>query len=302
MNGRQGAGNRSSAGGVTRYGVYSLRVWSSSQGLASPLLCILTSLGICARAFASLRSHHIFGAQGKARPMTTHLELLRTIVTHTVHEPPPEKFLVGEEANRWARVFAFSRVKPSGERIGVRRDGVAAAVKLARSLAKENPRYHRGARHRTLTEAILNVSMEKFPPGSIVAAEDLAALKTAVQEWFSKNAVPRSYFVPCWLMPDLMGFPNARPFTIGPVAFCHLSDFLKARYSTNPVGRALEEINYEPLLRAMRERHATWIAERWKSTGARRRRRRRLLTLPSISRSWAFNLRSLIITRAPWLA
>jgi hypothetical protein len=30
--------------------------------------------------------------------MTTHLELLRTIVTHTVHEPPPGKLLVGQEA------------------------------------------------------------------------------------------------------------------------------------------------------------------------------------------------------------
>ena len=59
--------------------------------------------------------------------MTTHLELLRTIVTHTVHEAPLGKLLVGEEANRWARAFAFSRTKVSGERIGVRRDGVAAA-------------------------------------------------------------------------------------------------------------------------------------------------------------------------------
>jgi len=195
--------------------------------------------------------------------MTTHLELLRTIVTNTVHEPPPGKLLVGEEAIRWVRPLAFSRAKPSGDRVGIHRDGVAAAIKLARSLAKNNPQYHRGARYRTLTEAVLNASMGKFTgraPDSIIAT-DLAALKAAVQEWFSQNVMPRCYVVPCSLMPDLGGFPNAKPFTIGPVAFRHESDFLKARNSTDPEHRVLEEIKYGPLLQAMRERHATWLAE-----------------------------------------
>ncbi len=195
--------------------------------------------------------------------MTTHLELLRIIVTHTVHEPPPGKLLVGQEANRWARALAFWRAKVSGERVGVRRDGVAAAIKLARSLAKDNPQYRRGARYGTLTQAILNASMEKFTgraPDSIIAA-DLAALKAAVQEWFSQNVVPRCYVVPCSLMPDLGGFPNARPFTIGPVAFRHVSDFLKARNLADPEDHMLEEINYGPLLQTMKERQATWVAE-----------------------------------------
>ena len=150
----------------------------------------------------------------------------------------------------------------SGERVGVRRDGVAAAIKLARSLAKDNPQYRRGARYRTLTEAMLNASMERFTgraPNSIIAA-DLAALKAAVQEWFSQNVVPRCYVVPCSLMPDLVGFPNARPFTIGPVAFRHVSGFLKARNSTDPEEPMLEG-SIQPLLQAMKERHATWVAE-----------------------------------------
>jgi hypothetical protein len=195
--------------------------------------------------------------------MTTHLELLRTIVTHTVHERPPRKPLFGEEANWWARAFAFSRPNVSGERIGVRHDGVAAAMKLARSLAKDNPHYHRGARYRTITEAILNASMEMFmgrAPDTIAAA-DLAELKAAVSAWFSQNIIPRCHVVPCALMPDISGFPHAKPFTIGPVAFSHLSDHLKARNLANLEERALEEIHYQSLLQAMNERHATWVAE-----------------------------------------
>ena len=75
-------------------------------------------------------------------------------------------------------------------------------------MAQDNSRYHRGALYRTLTEAILNASMEKFvgrAPDSIVAA-DLATLKAAVDEWFSQNVVARCYTVPCSLMPNLSGF------------------------------------------------------------------------------------------------
>jgi hypothetical protein len=134
--------------------------------------------------------------------MTTHLELLRTIVTHTVHEPPPSKHLFGEEAIQWARAFAFSRPNVSGERIGVRLDGVAAAMKLARSLAKDNPHYQRGARYRTITEAILNASMEIFTARApdTIAAADLAELKAAVSAWFSQNIIPRCHVVPCVLI------------------------------------------------------------------------------------------------------
>ncbi len=64
--------------------------------------------------------------------MTTDLELFRAIVTNIVDEPPLGKRLV--EADRWARAFAFARLKPSGGRIGLRRDGVASAIKFARSL------------------------------------------------------------------------------------------------------------------------------------------------------------------------
>ena len=177
-------------------------------------------------------------------------------------EPPPGSFW-SEKKRTVGRALAFARSKPTGGRVGVRRDGVAAAIKLARSMAQDNPRYHRGARHRTLTEAILNASMEKFAgraPDSI-AAVDLAALKAAVEEWFSRNVVPCCYVVPCALMPDLSAFPHARPFAIGPVAFRHVSDFLKARNSANPEERMVDEIHHGQLLERMKERHAKWVAE-----------------------------------------
>ena len=224
---------------------------------------ILKFIWLLCKTYAYSLAYQCAPCPGKARPMTTHLDLLRTIVTHTVHEAPPGEFLVGEKADRWARAFAFSRVKASGERVGVRRDGVLAAMRLARSLASDKPQYHRGARYKTLAEAILDVSMEKFnsrPPDSIVAS-DLAALKSSVQEWFSRNNISRTYIVPCSIIPDLNGFPNAKPFAIGPATFRHVSEFLKASTSSDLTEKMLEEMSIGPLLQAMNERHATWLAE-----------------------------------------
>lgn len=79
-----------------------------------------------------------------------------------VREPAPGKRLEGEEAVRWAAVFASSRVAVSGERVGIRLNGVAAANKLASVLAKARPQYGRGAHPRNLTKAIVDASIQAF--------------------------------------------------------------------------------------------------------------------------------------------
>jgi hypothetical protein len=195
--------------------------------------------------------------------MTTHLDYLRAIIANMVHEQPPGKLLIGAKANRWAAAYPFSRAKLSGERVGVRHEGVINASKLAISLAKESPQYHRGVRWRTLTDAILETSIDKFTERAAdsLVAGDLTTLKTAIAEWFKENDEPRTYIVPCSILPDLDRIPNAKPFSVGPVAFSHVSDFLKARDLSDPAERFLEEMQYRPMLQAMNERRATWIAE-----------------------------------------
>jgi hypothetical protein len=195
--------------------------------------------------------------------MSQKLELLRAIVNDMVREASPGKRLEGEEAVQWAAAFAFSRVAVSGERIGIRRVGVAAANKLASVLAKTQPAYHRGANPRNLTQAILNASVEAFTDrvADSISTADILRIEKAVSEWFAENVKPRTYFVPCSIIPDLHGFSNAHPFIIGPVVFCHLSDFLKRKGIGNLKDNPIDEINYGQLVRAMAERSAKWVAE-----------------------------------------
>jgi hypothetical protein len=190
--------------------------------------------------------------------MNKNMQLLQAIVGDIVREPAPDKLLEGEEAVRWINSpqFAFALVTGSGERVGIMRNGAVAAGKLASSLAKTHPQYHRGAHPRNLTTAIARTAIEAFA-GRVAASidsADLTALEKNVSEWFAANVVPRKYLVPCSIIPD-----HAPSFAIGPVTFCHLSDFLEQKGIR--VDNQKDNIVYGPLLQAMGERYATWIAE-----------------------------------------
>jgi hypothetical protein len=186
------------------------------------------------------------------------LDFLRELVSNVTRQAAPAMPLVGPNAERWAAEFAYSRVAPSGERVGVRREGIVAAHKLARAFAKGQARYQRGTHTRTLMQAILDSSMRSFDgrKADIIGPEDLTTLERGVSEWFSENVMPRTYFVPCAIIPDLGGYPNARSFAIGPVIFSHISVFaagLKNDFA--------KEIHYGPMIKAMDERRAKWVAQ-----------------------------------------
>lgn len=190
--------------------------------------------------------------------MNNNTQLLQIIVGDIVREPAPDNLLEGDAAARWSKVpqFSFALVTGSGERVGIRRNGAVAASKLASSLAKTHPQYHRGAHPRNLTTAIARASIDAFvgrEPASI-SSIDLEALEKEVSEWFAANVMPRKYFVPCSIIPDY-----ALSFAIGPVAFSHRVDFLEQKGIR--VENQNDKIVYGPLLQAMDERYATWIAE-----------------------------------------
>ena len=191
--------------------------------------------------------------------MSQILEHLRAVVDALVRQPAPAGFLEGEEAVQWTAEFPFSRVTGNRERVGVKRNGVAAANKLANALAKAQPHYRRGAHPQNLAKVIVNASIQEFA-GRVAASienSDLSTIEKAVSDWFVENVKPRTYLIPCWIIPDLPSFAHALPFSIGPVLFCHLSNFLQQRGA----GNSTDDIVYGPLFRAMAERGATWIAE-----------------------------------------
>ena len=208
-----------------------------------------TADAVCGESTGVLASHVM---------TNRNLDILRELVSNIVRQAAPAERLVGPEANRWAAEFAYSRAAPSGERVGIRREGIVAAHKLARVLAKAQPSYQRGAHPRTLMQAILNSSIQSFDSrkADTIGPEDLLTLERAIAEWFAENIMLRTYVVPCAIIPDLHGFPNAHSFVVGPVTFSHLSVFLP-RVKNDPIN----EIHCRPMIEAMNERRATWVAE-----------------------------------------
>src|ERR1700730_134929 len=176
-----------------------------------------------------------------------------------VRQPAPGRLLEGEEALRWAAEFPFSRVTGAGVRVGIQRNGVVAVNKLANALAKTQPRYRRGAHPQNLAKTIANASIQAFTgrAAASIGSADLSVLEKAVSEWFVENVKPRTYLIPCWIIPDIPSFAHAHPFAVGPVEFCHLSILLKQEGIGNPEDNSV----YGPLFQAMNERGATWVAK-----------------------------------------
>ncbi len=210
--------------------------------------------------------------------------------------------LVGEEANRWARAFAFSRAKPSGERVGVRRDGVAAATGLPARWRRIILNTIEARAKGPSTEAILNATIGKFMGRApdLIVADDLAALKAAVEDWFSQNVVPRCYVVPCSLMPDLGGLPECEALhdRSGRVPPCRRL----------PEGEKFDRFRTTDVRRDQLRAAASGDERTTRHLGGRGRNRRMRggqgvedgATSPLISRSSAFSLSSPAITPATW--
>ena len=191
--------------------------------------------------------------------MTHELTLLRTIVSDTVSLPGPGRQLDGEETIRWFQnpQLAFQLVDhTTGARRGLRHSGVAAALNLAASFEKRNPAYARGTRRDVLATAIATAAIDAFESRVTdpIRMVDLAALETAVADWFASKVQTRTHVVPCAIL-----LTTAKPFAVGPVRFAFIDDFLKR--GTGDLNAEVGQLFYSHLLGTMEARTAKWIAE-----------------------------------------
>ena len=136
------------------------------------------------------------------------------------------------------------------------RIGMSALSALTAALRSERPEYQRCTDFAKLAASVRDAALSVLlgrPEGS-VTTEDLAAVEGSVAGWFVKEAICRRYSIPCLIIPD-----RASPFVIGPVSFSHLSDFLAGKRVL--LEKAEQHLAYGQLVRAMRERSATWLGE-----------------------------------------
>lgn len=188
------------------------------------------------------------------------LNLLRIAHADFFQLPPPDRVLINDEAQKRLRthgiVFA-GRYAPDGAGFGFGANGAKALQELAALLWKEHRPYHLGTEAGRFLRAVVDAVITDFRArGSapIRAGQD-ATLEATLRNWFDRQTCARTFFIPCAILPEY-----ATAFKVGPVAFLSLPDFI-AQEGLSQEGVTVSSITYGPLLEAMRERSAGWLAE-----------------------------------------
>jgi len=190
--------------------------------------------------------------------MSDPTSLLRRAVESITRRAHPGHMLEGDAATAFftqdgLRYGRFSTV--TGTLTGFPPAGARAVADLARQLRRTNPAIAHGVALPELAAALAAEILDRFAddPAQPVDANAWSAIADAIRAWFVAVAIPRRHYVPCAIIADY-----AAPFQIGPVSFFHAADL-----RTHPLGLPedpLAEVTTEPLLRALRERFASWIA------------------------------------------
>jgi hypothetical protein len=191
--------------------------------------------------------------------VTNDLSLLRTIVGDIISVPGPGRQLDGEETIQWFQnpQLAFQLVDhTTGARNGLRQPGVSAALKLAASIEKRTPAYARGTRRNILATAIVTEAIGAFTgrTADTITATDFSTLDKAIADWFASKVAKRTHVVPCAILLN-----PAKPFSVGPVRFSHISELIKR--GTGDLNQEVAQLFYDPLLKTLTARSAQWVTE-----------------------------------------
>lgn len=188
------------------------------------------------------------------------LDLLRIAYANFIQLPPPDHMLVNDEAQKRLKahgiVFA-GRYAIDGAAFGFGATGAQALQELAALLWNEHPRYHRGTEAGRFLRAVVDAVITDFlaQESALNQAGQDARLEATLRTWFDSQTFARTFFIPCAILPE-----HATAFKVGPVAFLSLQDFI-VQEGLSQVGDTLSNITFGPMLEAMRERSAGWLAE-----------------------------------------
>lgn len=182
---------------------------------------------------------------------STTLSLLRQIVANIQSEPSNAKPVTQADLNHLD--FVSGKIGPEGI-VGIRRAATAAIADLSERLFRSTTDYERGCTYAALREQVTHAILEDFlgrSPDSLGAA-DIARVEQRVATWFSTDARRLEHFIPCILPPR-----EAPPFAVGPVTFTYGEYFVEHQLKPDP---ALLEVTVRPLLEAMSQGSANWMA------------------------------------------
>lgn len=183
---------------------------------------------------------------------------MKGAVASIVRHAHPGRLLEGEEATAFLTQDGILHGRFSmaiGMLTGFPASGAAAVADLARDLRHRKPALAHGVALPELATAIASEILDRFGAARAPTADAAAwsAIETALDSWFAASAIPRRHYVPSAIIAD-----RAAPFDIGSISFVHAADL--ASHERGLQQDAMAEVTVGPLLQALRERAASWIA------------------------------------------
>lgn len=152
--------------------------------------------------------------------------LLRTATNNLVTAPAPDRMLVNNEALNWPRqhgiVFHIIWLL-SGEMQGFNQVGQDAIVEFTTIIRQENRKYQWGTDFTRLANALADaiISNVETVRDETIAPDHVATIESTVATWFSNETVPKTFLVPCSILPY-----HASPFSVGPALFISRDDLI----------------------------------------------------------------------------
>ena len=182
------------------------------------------------------------------------LKCLKKIFGNFGSYPPPANGIADQKYMNNSPL-ARSRLNiENGYAYGVKREAAKALHDLADIIYtdKKTPKYRKGCTFNEMSDALFNVVMEFFDkPSTDIDANTVALIDGKIDSWFNTSITTTRPLIPCDITPY-----HVAPFTIGPVSFSHLADFVPSIKERIPVAFTLDQ-----MLEAMAQYDVCWIAE-----------------------------------------
>ncbi|MBB4429230.1 ribosomal protein L20 [Bradyrhizobium sp. CIR48] len=128
-----------------------------------------------------------------------------------------------------------------------------ALDQLAETIFTGGP-FQKATTFESFLNKLANIIMVDFRDRANVAvqAADLASIEQQLLTWLQGEIAQREFFIPCVISPW-----DAKPFSIGPVAFKHIRDFVP---EAQAVSGSLYEVTFGPVAEQIARSGANWMA------------------------------------------
>jgi len=177
---------------------------------------------------------------------------LETIFSNFGSYAPPANGVIGP-ANINNSPLVRGRVDTrTGQTNGIKREAAKALYGLINGIYTDSLRYRRGCTFKEIFDAVFDILMDFFGQvPAIVDAETVATIERKIDAWFCAKVTSTHLYIPCDIIPYY-----AKPFTIGPIRFTYLTDFVPIVEQFVP-----NTLVFEQMYEAMQQHHAFWMAE-----------------------------------------